>query len=54
MMKFLYKIGYFSAFLFHGAVLASIGYGVATWEFWALTISMVVACFASINAWGNW
>lgn len=49
-MKLLYKIGYYGAFLLHGAVLASMGYGVATWEFWALTLSMVVACLA---AWEN-
>lgn len=46
-MKLLYKIGYYGAFLLHGAVLAGMGYGVLTWEFWALTISMLVACLAS-------
>ena len=46
-MKLFCKIGYYGAFLLHGAVLAGIGYGVATLEFWVLTISMVVACLAS-------
>lgn len=46
-MKLFSKIGYYGAFLLHGAVLAGMGYGVLTWEFWALTISMVVACLAS-------
>lgn len=53
-MKLFFKIGYFGAFLAHGAVLAGMGYGVTTWEFWALTLSTGVGCFASINAWGNW
>lgn len=53
-MKLFSKIGYYGAFLLHGAVLAGMGYGADTWEFWMLTISMVIACFASISAWGNW
>lgn len=52
-MKRISKICYYGSFLIHGAVLAGMGYGVTTVEFWALTLSMAAACIAPLGDWGQ-
>lgn len=50
-MKVLIWIIYFAAWFVHGHVLRVCGLNATTWEFWALTVSMAIACIFLPSHW---